>query len=167
MYDYCNKFGRDRRYNLTENTVTLKVANHGTTVRSNLPLSYTVNDGKEITETYVGDIAPGDTVTHTFTTKVDISANNTYIIKVAVKDPDDIDAYNNSWVAPVIINYENGSIPYQCDFETDLERLYWIFGGTWATGNNFSSSRSAYSYLSFGLGNEPRWRLGIFRMYRY
>ena len=132
-------------FNLTENTVTLKVANHGTTVRSNLPLSYTVNDGKEITETYVGDIAPGDTVTHTFTTKVDISANNTYIIKVAVKDPDDIDAYNNSWVAPVIINYENGSIPYQCDFETDLERLYWIFGGTWATGNNFSSSRSAYS----------------------
>jgi len=51
----------------TTQTVKVKIANVGTNVVTNIPLSYKVDNGTAINGTYSGSINPGDTVDYTFT----------------------------------------------------------------------------------------------------
>lgn len=132
-------------FNLTDNTVTIRMANHGTTSQSNIPVSYKVNDAPEISEIFTGNVAPGETVTYTFTKKADITACDTFLIKTTVNDVADADSYNNSWMTPVIIHYPNATIPYQADFEDTAGRAYWTFAEGWVTGSAFSFSNAAYN----------------------
>jgi hypothetical protein len=51
----------------TTQTVKVKIANVGTNVVTNVPISYKVNNSTAINGTYSGSINPGDTVDYTFT----------------------------------------------------------------------------------------------------
>jgi hypothetical protein len=48
-------------------TVKIKIANVGTNVVTNVPVSYKINNGTAVNGTYSGSINPGDTVIYTFT----------------------------------------------------------------------------------------------------
>ncbi|HOU82684.1 MAG TPA: T9SS type A sorting domain-containing protein, partial [Bacteroidales bacterium] len=51
----------------TTQTVKVKIANVGTNVVTNIPVSYKVDNGTAVNGTYSGSINPGDTVDYTFT----------------------------------------------------------------------------------------------------
>lgn len=135
----------DTGFNLETGEVSVKIANHGTDAISDVPVSYKVNEQKEVVESYAGSIAPGDTVIYTFNTKADVSAVGTYVVKASICNPGDKDTYNNSWVLPAFIHYPNASAPYMADFETEEDRSYWMPGNGWIVSGAMSSSQSAYS----------------------
>lgn len=61
----------------TEN-VTVTVNNYGSASASNFPVSYTVNGGAAVTETYTGTIASGNSASYTFTQTADMSTIGSY-----------------------------------------------------------------------------------------
>ncbi|NQX86256.1 MAG: T9SS type A sorting domain-containing protein [Flavobacteriaceae bacterium] len=61
--------------------VTISIMNFGTNAQSNVPVSYTIDGGAAVNETYTGTIAAGTTESYTFTQTADLSvANQTYAI---------------------------------------------------------------------------------------
>lgn len=132
-------------FNLTTGEVSVQIANHGKAVMSEIPVSYTVNDKNEVVESYSGSIAPGDTVTYTFTQKADVSAVGSYVVKTRICNPGDQDTYNNSWMLPAFTHYPNATVPYSADFESDEDRSHWMAEDGWIVSGSMSSSQSAYS----------------------
>ncbi len=61
-------------FNLTENTVIVEIANHGTTTQSGFKAAYTVNGGAPVEETVQQSVAPGESLQYAFSNKVDVSA---------------------------------------------------------------------------------------------
>ena len=55
-------------------SVTVTIRNSGTGSITNVPVSYRVNGGTITNETYIGTLAPGAVVNHTFATTVNLSA---------------------------------------------------------------------------------------------
>lgn len=53
--------------------VTIELTNFGGAAQNNIPVSYTVDGGTTVNETYTGTLAIGGTDTYTFTTTVDMS----------------------------------------------------------------------------------------------
>jgi len=58
-------------------TVTVMVRNFGTVAQSNIPVSYTIDGGAPVTETFTGTIPPASNATYTFTTTADLSVDGT------------------------------------------------------------------------------------------
>ena len=54
--------------------ITITIENYGTTTQSNIPVSYAIDGGTPVTETYTGSIAAGATDTYTFTAQADLSS---------------------------------------------------------------------------------------------
>lgn len=132
-------------FNLEDNAVTVEIANHGTTERSGVQVSYTVNGGEAVTETVGSNIAPGATVVYTFNRRMSLVEPGTYAVSVEVSDPDDSDTYNNRWSLPEFILYANGTVPYAVDFDTEEQRTMWTPEGSWTVAANMSTSQSAYN----------------------
>ncbi|MDR1682684.1 MAG: Ig-like domain-containing protein [Candidatus Symbiothrix sp.] len=62
-------------------TVTVKVKNFGTSELTSIPVKYQVNDGAVVSEE-IASLAVGEEIEYPFTTKADLSAEATYVIKV-------------------------------------------------------------------------------------
>lgn len=123
--------------NLSQEEVSIKIRNNGTSSFSNVPVSYSINDGEAVSETYTGTIAAGETVSYTFATKADISKTRaTYTFTATVNGEGDAIVENNTATAKV---YNDGpaTIPYSQGFETNepTEGIVWIDthndGSTW------------------------------------
>ncbi|WP_432412620.1 T9SS type A sorting domain-containing protein [Rasiella sp. SM2506] len=56
--------------------ITVTIENYGTTAQTSIPVSYNVDGGTAVSETYSGSIAPGATDTYTFTVPADLSGTN-------------------------------------------------------------------------------------------
>lgn len=64
-------------------TVTITVTNFGTEPQDDFPVSYQINDGVIVTETYsAGPILTGETDTYTFTATADLSTEGDYNFKL-------------------------------------------------------------------------------------
>ena len=61
-------------------SVSVTITNFGTDSQSNIPVSYTVNGGNTVTETYTGTIAAGQSYTYTFTQTADFSNQGQYTV---------------------------------------------------------------------------------------
>jgi hypothetical protein len=117
-------------------TVRIRMLNAGTVAQSNFPVSYRINNGTPITETYTNTINPGDTVTYTFTTLIPGGLPvGTHIITAYPSLNGDI-VFNNDTtrrtlvVAPVVSTF-----PYVQGWENGNGG--WISGGnnnSWALG---------------------------------
>ena len=57
----------------TNETVTVRITNHGTSSESNFPVKYQLNNGTPVTQNYSGTLASGASATMTFSTRVDLS----------------------------------------------------------------------------------------------
>ena len=132
-------------FNLTDNDVTVEIANHGTTAQSGFKAAYSVNGGTAVEETVSQSIAPGESLSYTFSKKADVSAPGTYAVTVSITADNDADTYNNSWIIPEFTSYANAVIPYSENFDTEESREKWTEGGQWTIAANMSTSQSAYN----------------------
>lgn len=132
-------------FNQKENEVTVEIGNHGVTTRHDIKVAYSVNGGSLVEEVVSGDIAPGKSLEYTFKKKVDVSVPATYMVTVNVTDPDDADAFNNSWALPGFTVYANAQLPYEEDFEMEERRNQWHVEGGWVIAANMSTSQSSYN----------------------
>ena len=83
-------------------TVTVSIFNYGENDISNFDVSFQVNSGAVITETYTGTIGTGETVQHTFSTTVDMSTvGTTYAVLAYTTLTDDENASNDGVTADI------------------------------------------------------------------
>ena len=79
-------------------TVTVEIFNYGENEVSNFEVSYSVNGGDSVTETFTGTIASGESSEYSFTTTADMSTVEAfYTIVATVSLSEDEDAENDSF----------------------------------------------------------------------
>jgi hypothetical protein len=119
----------------TNETISARIVNFGSTVIRNIPIRYTINGGPIVPETILDSINPGDTLQYSFATKANLSAGGSYDIVVYTGIRGDANQVNDSaffttTLTPAITNY-----PYSEGFENGSGA--WTPGGingTWAVG---------------------------------
>ncbi len=83
-------------------TVTVSIFNYGENDISNFDVSFQVDGGAVVTETYSGTIGTGETAQHTFSTSVDMSTiGTTYVVTAYTTLADDENDANDSVTADV------------------------------------------------------------------
>ncbi|KAA9333616.1 T9SS type A sorting domain-containing protein [Adhaeribacter soli] len=115
--------------------ICVTILNNGTSAQSNFPVSYQVNGGSTVTETFSGSIAPGATAQYCFTAKANLSLPNTYAVTTTASITGDGDATNNSLTGTVSTLPTITSLPYSQDFENGNGG--WVargFNSSWALG---------------------------------
>lgn len=111
-------------------TIGVMLANSGKQAFSSVSLSYQVNGGAVVTETYTGTVNPEERVTYTFSAKADFSAAGLHTVTAWVTYADDMNPMNNQitgrtkHVAPL-------SLPFSCKFDdpSDLDAYWTIIDG--------------------------------------
>ena len=78
-------------------SVTVSITNFGENAASNFDVSFQVDGGAVVTETYTGSVASEETVQHTFSTTVDMSTvGTTYVLTAYTTYDSDEDSENDS-----------------------------------------------------------------------
>lgn len=136
--------------------VTAVIKNNGTALINNLPVTYTVNNGAEVTE-YIPVLNPGNVMEYTFNTLADLTAqDSTYVITVCTALAGDENTVNNCQsvtitnIAPCLITCPTGASDEQepcgddtnggCNMATpaygSIQNGETICGTFWFDGNN-------------------------------
>ena len=76
--------------------IIIDVANFSSNTETSIPVSYTVNGGPAVNETFTTTLLPGDTASYTFTTGAVLSPAGTYVIDSWTSLPGDISAANDT-----------------------------------------------------------------------
>ncbi len=122
--------------NLTASeNIVITIQNFGTATQSNFPISYTINGGTPVTQTFAGPLAPGATATVTFTVPANLATPNTYNIVAQTNLTGDALTANNATTKVVTAIPSISTLPYTEGFENGNGG--WIAGGTnssWAIG---------------------------------
>ena len=83
--------------------ITITIANNGTNVQSNFSVSYSINGGDAITETFTGSLSQNETFVYTFNTTADLSIENqTYTIEAFIDLDNDENTSNNTSTVQVV-----------------------------------------------------------------
>ena len=84
-------------------SVTVSIFNYGENDISNFDVSFQVDAGSIVTETYTGTVGTGETVQHTFSTTVDMSTvGTTYVVHAYATLTDDENAANDGVTEDII-----------------------------------------------------------------
>jgi len=122
--------------NLDSNeTITARIVNFGSTVIRNIPIRYTINGGPIVPETILDSINPGDTLQYSFATKANLSIGGSYSIIVYSAIRGDNNNVNDSAFFTTTLNPAISTYPYSEGFENGNGA--WTTGGvngTWASG---------------------------------
>ncbi|HSI89701.1 MAG TPA: T9SS type A sorting domain-containing protein [Adhaeribacter sp.] len=100
-----------------QEVVTVVITNFGTLPQSNIPVSYTINNGTPVTATYAGPLAPGASFTYSFATTADLSASGGYSIVASTSLTGDAVASNDA-VTKLVANALIATLPAGLNFET-------------------------------------------------
>ncbi|MDR2057422.1 MAG: DUF2436 domain-containing protein [Dysgonamonadaceae bacterium] len=112
--------------NLTDSEeIGVVLSNVGTQSVSSVELSYRINDGETVTETYAETLTPGAEVTYTFNAKADFSEVGLYTVTAWLTYEEDMNPFNNQTtgttehVVPL-------PLPFDCGFDSrDDMTTYW------------------------------------------
>lgn len=99
--------------------VVVSITNPSLTPLSNVPVSYNYDNTGAFTEIYTGTIAPSATVTHTFTTTINLGMPGSHTLEAWTSYPADIVPTNDTFSYP--INYFMNTLvvpPYSENFES-------------------------------------------------
>lgn len=121
----------------TAETVTVTVKNHGSNPQTGFDISYTVNGGPPVVETYMGTLAPQASDTFTFATAADLSGAGPYDIDATTLLPTDQDTGNDAAPTHTIVPLGNSisTFPHINDFESGPGDWYsYGTNNTWAFG---------------------------------
>jgi hypothetical protein len=80
----------------TAAAVKVRIKNYGVNPLTSIPAAYKLNGGTAVTQTFTGNIAPGETADFTFTTPVDVSAYRSHTLEAYTLMPNDGDENNNA-----------------------------------------------------------------------
>ena len=84
-------------------TVTVTIFNYGENDISNFDVSFQLNSGSVVTETYTGTVGTGESVQHTFSTTVDMSTvGTTYVVNAYTSLTDDENDANDGVTEDII-----------------------------------------------------------------
>lgn len=97
--------------------ITVEVTNRGTSAISGFTLSYQIDGGEAVTETYSETLEAGATATYTFAAKADLSVEKQYEIKAWVTLEGDMIASNDS-MSGKCKHIGVSQLPYTNDFST-------------------------------------------------
>lgn len=100
-------------------SVTITVENFGTSSQSNFPVSYTINGGSPVTESYSGTLTAGASNSFTFTTTADLSALGTYSIVAYTGLSGDADNSNDT--TSTTVDHEMCQPSGDCSFGDGFE----------------------------------------------
>ena len=128
---------------------TIEVVNLGTNDITGFDLSYKIDGGSTVTETYSGTLLSGDTLLYTFTTPTGALTVGSHIIDAWVTKAGDADNSNDSIIGHSF-NYKAVlNVPHLTDFETSnsTDSFYTV------TNANSNVARNS------GTGNSSTWSL--------
>lgn len=111
--------------------ITVQVKNFSTSTLTNIPISYRINNNTPVTENIIS-LAPGATITYTFTQTADMSAFKEYAITAWTQYSTDTYSNNDTIVNTISTAPLITSFPY-------LERFEGANAGNWYTGGANSS----------------------------
>ncbi len=77
-------------------TIVVSVNNFGVLTQSNFPISYQIDNGQVVSETYTGSLAPNTSDNYSFSTTADLSTLGLYTIKAFTSLPNDTDIFNDT-----------------------------------------------------------------------
>ncbi len=134
--------------------VSVLIQNTGTASQSNFPVSYQLNNGTPVVETYTGTLGNGQQDTFEFATPVDITANGSYTLTVSVDLPGDENTFNDELTLEFNA-YVDASTSLSEDFETNsVPPPGWVVNNpdgdiTWEeatgiTGSDGNSTNAAF-----------------------
>ncbi|MHC1708599.1 MAG: GEVED domain-containing protein [Bacteroidales bacterium] len=116
--------------------VKVRLNNFGMDPMTSTPISYIPGSGSAVTETWNGNLAPGDSVMYTFTTTYTVP-EGTYTLKSYTSLPDDGDHLNDT-VRTELFGLPVYIVPYVDNF--DSATGYWYTTGSlWEHGSPTSS----------------------------
>ena len=151
---------------ITEVPVTVTLENMGTVPQTNFSVSYQMDAGPVVTETYTGTLAGGATASYTFTTQLSLPAPGTYNFKSWTGLLSDSTSCNDT-LAKDIIMLPIGSTtlaPYMEDFEGGVFPSAQAFvvnpdnGITWAEVNGIvgvTGGTTTAAYVNNYIYNVP------------
>ncbi len=96
--------------------ITVTIENYGSSAESNFPISYTINGGTPVTETFTGTLAPTATATYSFTTTADLSAFGTTTINTYTSLMMDSNVANDSASTTLITG--GASLPFLENYDS-------------------------------------------------
>ena len=100
-----------------QETIRITISNTGSASQSNFPVSYQVNGGNFVTETFTGSVAAFGTAQHVFAAKANLSATGTHTILAKTNLTTDGNASNDA-TSVSVINSLLPALPVTLDFES-------------------------------------------------
>jgi hypothetical protein len=120
--------------------ITVTIENFGSNALSNFPVSYTINGGSAVTETFTGTINAASTASFTFAATANFSAPGSYAIEALTGVPSDGNATNDNDTLTIVSSTPNNlTSPILMSFEPTDNLAGWLIGddqdndgNTWA-----------------------------------
>ena len=152
--------------NLTSSEIlSVSIDNLGSSAISNFPISYSINGGTPVTETVTSTIAANTSLAYTFTNHLDLSATETYNIKIYSALSNDAFKSNDT-LNYTVTNIANSTAPYSMGFEPTEDYSAWTIedvnadNNTWfinpSLGNN-APACAVYLYNQDGVTAADDW----------
>jgi len=88
--------------NLTNEAITITIENFGIDAQSNFNVSYSINSATPVVEQVAGPLAPGGSLSYTFTTLGNFTAHGTYTVSAQTELGSDAVTSNNSTEVDII-----------------------------------------------------------------
>lgn len=99
--------------------VRVVLKNFGVNAISNFPVSYQLDGGTPVTETFTGTLQPFDTMSFTFTTPINVSSPGAHTVKSWTSFSPDVYAANDSTLIQLeVISGTPVGLPFTEDFES-------------------------------------------------
>jgi len=141
-------------------SVEVRINNPGSSPISNFGVSYVLNAGIPVNETFTGTINPGDTVNYVFTASVNLSTLGNYSLQAYTSLIGDANALNDT------LNYNFNNIPvvntfpYNQGFETGNGG--WVSGGT---ANSWQLGTPAGAIINTAAAGTQAWVTNLTGVY--
>ncbi|MFC5269452.1 right-handed parallel beta-helix repeat-containing protein [Adhaeribacter terreus] len=100
-----------------QETVSITLQNLASVTATSIPVSYRVDGGTLVTETFTGSLPFANTATYSFTTKADLSSPGAHRVWVSTQLPNDTDLSNDT-LSVVVKNAPQVALPVNINFET-------------------------------------------------
>lgn len=116
--------------------IAITIANHGTNAQSNFDVSYTVDGGIPVVETFTGTVAAGATTSFTFATTADLSGAGPFTLDASTSlATDQAPANDGATVMITSLGSDISTFPHVNDFESGPGDWF-TYGtnNTWAFG---------------------------------
>ena len=128
-------------------SATVTITNFGTNTQTSIPVSYDVNGGTPVNETWTGSLATGSSVSHTFAVPANLSTPGPYTITAYTTLPGDAFPGNDGTIASVTAF----ACPYPGTSGGDLELATGVNGAPTGGFGNFTKTATALDAISLNV----------------